>query len=496
MKEVFLSKAQSLAPSLYHQRIEAHRIGEPAALREKEFVVFDFGNHYVGHVSFDFSYEGHHPDAPAYLRFTFCENERELHENIDEYNGWVSKSWIQDERIHLDVLPCVMTMPRRYAFRYVRIEVLCVSSRYSLVVNRCWADATTSADDSAISPIGRDGDEKQVDIVSLRTLRSCMQDVFEDGPKRDRRLWMGDLRLQAQANASTYRNFDLVRRCLYLFAGTVNEEGRIAACLFTTPHVEADDTYMFDYSLFFATTLCDYFDATMDVETTRDLFDTAHRQVMLAKNCFDENHVLRDSDKMGWCFVDWNLHLNKQAAGHAIYIYCVRQMRILCEKLGKAELATEMQKEIALKTAAAQEHFFCKKQGLFVSGESRQISWASQVWMVLAQVFSQKESAKVLERIAKIPDAQQMVTPYMMHHYIEALVSAGQHDKAYQEMLHYWGGMVKQGADTFWELYNPANPEESPYGGCAINSYCHAWSCTPSYLLRKYFVSEACMDVS
>lgn len=28
----------------------------------------------------------------------------------------------------------------------------------------------------------------------------CMQSVFEDGPKRDRRLWLGDLRLQALAS--------------------------------------------------------------------------------------------------------------------------------------------------------------------------------------------------------------------------------------------------------------------------------------------------------
>ena len=42
-------------------------------------------------------------------------------------------------------------------------------------------------------------------------------------------------------------------------------------------------------------------------------------------------------------------------------------------------------------------------------------------------------------------------------------------------------------ADTFWELYNPENPAESPYGSSIVNSYCHAWSCTPTYLLRKYF---------
>ena len=46
--------------------------------------------------------------------------------------------------------------------------------------------------------------------------------------------------------------------------------------------------------------------------------------------------------------------------------------------------------------------------------------------------------------------------------------------------------MAELGADTFWELYNPENPDESPYGGTIVNSYCHAWSCGPACFLRKY----------
>ena len=53
-----------------------------------------------------------------------------------------------------------------------------------------------------------------------------------------------------------------------------------------------------------------------------------------------------------------------------------------------------------------------------------------------------------------------------------------------------WGGMNELGADTFWELYNPENPSESPYGGTIVNSYCHAWSCGPAYFLRKYFTAD------
>ena len=60
-------------------------------------------------------------------------------------------------------------------------------------------------------------------------------------------------------------------------------------------------------------------------------------------------------------------------------------------------------------------------------------------------------------------------------------------DEALAVMKNYWGGMAELGADTFWELYNPKNPDESPYGGTIVNSYCHAWSCAPAYFLRRYY---------
>ena len=76
---------------------------------------------------------------------------------------------------------------------------------------------------------------------------------------------------------------------------------------------------------------------------------------------------------------------------------------------------------------------------------------------------------------------------YLNHHFVEALLMCGKKDQAMEYMKYYWGGMLSHGADTFWELYNPENPAESPYGSSIVNSYCHAWSCTPTYLLRKYF---------
>mgnify|MGYP000750820041 FL=1 len=79
-----------------------------------------------------------------------------------------------------------------------------------------------------------------------------MQDVFEDGPKRDRRMWLGDLRLQARANYYTFKNYDLAKRCMYTFCRTAFfNEGKLSACVFTEPEMEPDDTYLLDYALIF-----------------------------------------------------------------------------------------------------------------------------------------------------------------------------------------------------------------------------------------------------
>ncbi len=83
-----------------------------------------------------------------------------------------------------------------------------------------------------------------------------------------------------------------------------------------------------------------------------------------------------------------------------------------------------------------------------------------------------------------------MNSPYAYHHYIDAMIHAGMKEEAYRKMKEYWGGMLEKGADTFWELYNPENPEESPYGGIIVHSFCHAWSCTPAYFLKQYFSKQ------
>lgn len=502
--EAFLKQAVGLEPELIRKTVKPTRIvhiDEQAKVTEKaaiedmpemplgkgDSMVLDFGNHQVGYVTFKLKTVGSPQDAPVYLRLKFGEMAKEITEDSSEYDGWISRSWIQEEYLHLDVLPATITLPRRYAFRYLEIYTVDTSMKFQLVVEEVTCETVSSVDEKSVEELDeKDELLKRMDEVSLRTLQNCMQSVFEDGPKRDRRLWLGDLRLQALANYATFKNYDMVRRCLYLFAALTRDDGAIGACLFLEPEYLVDDTFFFDYSLFFVSVLKDYYQETKDIRTAMELWPSAYKQIELSLNKLSEEHLIEEEGN-NWCFVDWKEGLDKQAAANAILIYALNDAIALAGALGKQDAVSELEKEKEVSTKAVLRQYWDEEQKLFVSGEDSQISYASQVWMVLAGVKQGVEARELMNRVIELKPEMGMVTPYMNHHFVEALLLCGEKEKAKEYMKYYWGGMLSEGADTFWELYNPENPEESPYGSSMVNSYCHAWSCTPTYLLRRLF---------
>ena len=82
------------------------------------------------------------------------------------------------------------------------------------------------------------------------------------------------------------------------------------------------------------------------------------------------------------------------------------------------------------------------------------------------------------------------VTPYMNHYLVEAMIELGRKREALEYIKSFRGLMIKEGADTFYKIFVPGDPSLSPYGDPLINSRCHAWSCTPSYFIRKIIKGE------
>lgn len=491
LHETTVEVARTVALNMDKNRrvqIEAAEDYRKKRMKKGDELIIDFGDHQVGYLNLKLDYEGSHPDAPVLMRIHFAENPVELFENAESYQGWICSSWIEEEQIHIDVIPTNLQLARRYAFRYVKIQILDISSKFSLVVRNAVCTAVSSANDKELQSFEFDKElHKRLDEIACRTLHNCMQTVFEDGPKRDRRLWMGDLRMQALANYQTYQKNDMVKACLYLFAALPLENGQVGACLFLEPSMEVDDTAMFDYSLLFIACLRDYYMETKDLEALNNLWTTALSQIYIAEEKMGDAGVIEDSDELGWCFVDWNLELNKQASAHGIFMYALKAAIELAGVLGEQE---EKKKLVDIYDNAKQDALnvlWDEEKQCFVSGKGKQVSIASQVWMILGGAVTGQKAVNLLKRMETMEDVVGMVTPYMYHNYIDALMQLGQREQALEKLETYWGGMADQGADTFWELYNPQNPNESPYGGTIVNSYCHAWSCAPAYFLRKYF---------
>lgn len=59
------------------------------------------------------------------------------------------------------------------------------------------------------------------------------------------------------------------------------------------------------------------------------------------------------------------------------------------------------------------------------------------------------------------------------------------------ETINYWGAMIKEGATTFWERYDPEEKgaeKYAMYGRKYGKSLCHAWGATPLYIIGRYIV--------
>lgn len=379
---VFLEKAEALKPKLSERRVSPVRLvrickqgddfaAEPAgeaddlsrrALVRGESVCLDFGGHHMGYIALRLESVGSPQDAPAYLRIRLGEIPYEMGRDFAGYHGDISRSWLQEEYLHIDVLPAEVRLPRRYAFRYLEISVIDTSPKYKLIVR---------------------GKE------------------------------------------------------------------------------------------------------TEDTETLRELFPTAERQIELSLAELDERGVVRDRETW-WCFLDWGEGLNKQAGAQAILIYALKQARQMALWLKDSQKAEYYKRQAELVTEGALSCLWDAETGLFVSGRRRQFSWASQVWFVLAEVFDREKNCKLLKRLIQENPPVKMATPYMYHYFVEALMENGLTDLAADTIRSYWGGMAREGADTFYEVYDRSDRFASPYGDRLINSFCHAWSGTPAYFIRKY----------
>lgn len=446
-------------------------------------IVIDLGNHYVGYFSFRMWYVDEYIDAPVTLDVRFCETAAELDTDFTVYSGWLCQSWLQEDVIKVD-FPGEYKMPRRYAARYVKIKVVHTPKKLSL--SEFVFDSVSAVDIANVDSLKIDDQELiAIDRVAVNTLKNCMQRVFEDGPKRDRRLWIGDLRLEALANYETFRDTSLIKRCLYLFAAADrNDLGFLPGFVYENPVFFSGSWFIVDYSMMYVNSLCDYYNNSGDLVTWRDLYPVARSLMDAAHSRIDSDGLLSVPD--GDIFIDWCEGLEKNTSLTGVYAYTLENLSNTLAALGNPD-EEEFRNRLDDLRKSARKFLFDEEKCAFInSKDSYQHSVHSTAWMVLGGVADGECAKRVMLDVLKSDTSLKPFTPYMHHYAVEALFKAGLFDEAEKYIRRIWGGMLALGADTFFEAYVPGDPDFSPYDDKKVNSMCHAWSCTPTYFIRKY----------
>ena len=457
-----------------------------ADFKKVKSITLDFGRHMVGYLRFHTRDIVRCQDAPVRLKFTLAELPAELNTPLDPWKGTLSRAWMQDETVTVTQTGTTITLPRRLAGRYLRIDLLGGSPDFSFAVDSVVFRAQSSAGDvkTALRP-SCPALIQDINRIGIETLRECMQTVYEDGPKRDHRLWAGDLYLQSLVNRYSFRNFELTKRCLYILAAMSQDDGTVISNVFEQPQLHPQvGSVCLSYCLLFNAALYEYLQDTHDTATARDLWPVARQQMLLALRYVNKEGLFTNCSL--WQFFDWREGLDVNTCMQGCTIFALEQTTALARAIGRGNevkawpaLARKMRK-------AALRHLYDKKSSLFVSGPDRQVSDLSQAWMIISGVADRETGQRALRTSMASHTAVRPGTPYATHYLVDAMLQCGMTAEARQYLTQYWGGMVKKGADTFWEAYDPQDDYLSPYSFFPVNSACHAWSCTPVYFIHKY----------
>jgi alpha-L-rhamnosidase len=504
LKVSYLKEAKTLIPTLSHQTIYPVRaikiendlqvwlgwkVVTISSARELaritlvkgDTLILDFGRNMVGYLNGITSSQAKIKIEPAEVIAELGDSWEKFPASFD--NGYKpTRTWSPKVLDIQNNWRC----SERLTFRYIRLVIL--EANDEIVLSKLNCDEVSAVPFSKIKPLeGFTPKMQQIDLVAQYTLYNCIQEVFEDGPKRDKRLWLGDLRLQAMLDQLTFKSDSIVKRCILLFAGTQRDDGFIASCVYNTSNGQnpfIGDEMIPDYAMLFGSTLLNYSKSSNDLKLATTLYPVACQQVDLVCSKWLNTDNFVEIPNNIWMLIDWSKELDRQAAEQATLIFAINTLSELANMIGLPKDATKWDELNKKLKVAALEKYFDKQKGLFVSGPQHQVSWATQIWMVLAGVVDKNEGARILKNVAADPSAIKPGCPYLVHHQVEAYLVCGMDTAAFQLIDTYWGGMIDKGATTFWEIYDPENPYKSPYNSHLFNSYCHAWSCTPAWFLR------------
>lgn len=321
--------------------------------------------------------------------------------------------------------------------------------------------------------------------IGAYTLHLTTREFFIDGIKRDRWTWSGDAYQSYLMNYYLFNDNECVKRTTWQLRGKDP----------VTSHINT----IMDYTFYWFLGIYDYYMYSGDRHFVTQIYPKM--QTMM-------DYVLGRTDKDGmvegmtgdWVFVDWaDGPMDKHGAlsfEQVLFCKSLETMKLCAALSGDAEGEAKYGKLASDLRGKLLPTFWNEDKKALVHNvldgkQCSQITRYANMFAIFYDYLTEEQKQEVAESVLNNDGVMKITTPYMRFYELEALCAIGQQQSVMRQMKDYWGGMIREGATTFWEKYNPdeqGTQHLAMYGRPYGKSLCHAWGASPIYLLGKYFL--------
>lgn len=401
----------------------------------------------------------------------------------------------------IDVLPGMSRTLESKAFRFV--HVLFTSTHGNTHGTQVWAHYEYLYHDLSQSGTFRCNDDLLNNIwdVSAYTMDLTTREFFIDGIKRDRWTWSGDAIQSYLMNYYLRFDSECVKRTIRQLRGKDP----------VTAHVNT----IMDYTFYWFKSVLDYYEYTADIPFLREMYPrmtTLMRYVLSRLN----EQGLAEGMPDDWIFVDWvDFPMHKRgtlAFEQILFAKALETMALSAQilrdhpqqnppqgSITTAQYEADAQRYMSLfkKVRETTDHLFWddNSKAYLHSLEDGQLNTMvtkfPNMFAILFGYADKDRQADIMRRVMNNPAIEAITTPYMRFYELETLLLDGQYTHVLSEIRDYWGGMLREGATSFWEKYVPSETgiqHLQMYGRPYGKSLCHAWGASPVYLLGKYYL--------
>jgi len=299
-----------------------------------------------------------------------------------------------------------------------------------------------------------------------------MQDTIWDAPKRDRDNWAGDLNVSGLVIDDVFADRFLMRKTLDVLIANAGDP----------PTQDVNDIP--GYSAFWIMNLADYYRHTDDRDYLQSTHDELLNLLTYMRGELDSDGLFANTRK-AWTFVDWSPKLDGDTteARRATSLEFVKAFSDAAWLLNEQGDATNAQRYEAL---AANMRDAARARLYDAATASYGTRWQSNAFAIYSGVATPAQTAQIWNKVLSKP-SRSPITPYYAYYVITAMARANHRRDAIRFIRRYWGGMIHEGATSFWEAYDPSWPKgdfhrylQADNGEGYYVSLSHGWSSGPT----------------